>query len=250
MSTHSFMVIRRLMVRLSIASLAAVALAVALRTTLPSSGASLSTPVTTSTIPNSATDISTATGKQTVVFAGGCFWGMEAVFEHLKGVSQVVSGYSGGSAATAQYETVSSGVTGHAEAVKITYNPSQISYGQLLKVYFSVAHDPTQLNQQSPDRGTQYRSAIFFANNEQKQVAQTYIKQLNQAHVFHKPIVTQVVPLQQFYAAEDYHQNFIDLNPNYPYVVVNDLPKLKQLQEQFPDLYINVGLESSLRHKS
>jgi len=141
-------------------------------------------------------------------------------------------------------------MTGHAESVKITYDPAQISYGQLLKVYFSVAHDPTQLNQQSPDRGTQYRSAIFFANNEQKRVAQAYIEQLNQAHTFRKSIVTQTVPLQQFYVAEDYHQNFIALNPTYPYVVVNDLPKLKRLQEQFPNLYRTVSLESSSIHKS
>lgn len=175
--------------------------------------------------------------EQTAVFAGGCFWGMEAVFEHLKGVSDVVSGFSGGSAITAHYEEVSSGETGHAEAVKITYDPSQISYSQLLKIYFSVAHDPTQLNRQGPDWGTQYRSAIFFADNEQKQVAQAYINQLNKAHVFPKPIVTQLVPLKGFYAAEGYHQHFIDRNPNYPYVVMNDLPKLAQLREQFPNLY-------------
>ncbi len=249
MSTHSFASVRRLMFRVSIASLTAVALAVTLRITLPSS-TDPSTLSTTSTIPSSATDISTVTGEQTAVFAGGCFWGMEAVFEHLKGVSQVISGYSGGSAATAHYEVVSSGMTGHAESVKITYDPAQISYGQLLKVYFSVAHDPTQLNQQSPDRGTQYRSAIFFTNNEQKRVAQAYIEQLNQAHTFPKPIVTQIAPLQQFYMAEDYHQNFITLNPTDPYVVANDLPKLKRLQEQFPSLYKNMSLESSSIHKS
>lgn len=162
---------------------------------------------------------------------------MEAVFEHLKGVDNVVSGYSGGSAATANYEAVSSGETGHAESVKITYEPSQISFGQLLKVYFLVAHDPTQLNRQDSDWGKQYRSAIFFANNEQKQVAQAYIAQLNKAHSFRKPIVTQLVSLNSFYAAEEYHQEFIDRNPNYPYVVVHDLPKLAQLQKQFPDMY-------------
>lgn len=186
-----------------------------------------------------ATDISTSTvkGEQTAVLSGGCFWGMEAVFEHLKGVSNVVSGFSGGSAKTAHYEIVSSGETRHAESVRITYDPSQISYGQLLKIYFLVAHDPTQLNQQGPDRGTQYRSVIFFANDEQKQVAQAYITQLNKAHIFHKPIVTQLVPLSGFYAAEEYHQHFIDRNPNYPYVVVNDLPKLDKLRQQFPDVY-------------
>ncbi|MEH2375417.1 peptide-methionine (S)-S-oxide reductase MsrA [Nostoc sp.] len=188
---------------------------------------------------NPATDISTSTvkGKQTAVLAGGCFWGMEAVFEHLKGVSDVVSGFSGGSATTANYELVSSGLTGHAESVKITYDPSQISYEQLLKIYFLVAHDPTQLNRQSPDSGKQYRSVIYFANDEQKRVALYYINQLNKAHIFHKQIVTQLLPLNGFYQAEEYHQDFIDRNPNYPYVVVNDLPKLAQLQSQFPNIY-------------
>ncbi len=192
-------------------------------------------------LPDSTSNIptSTAKGKQTVVLSGGCFWGMEAVFEHLKGVSDVVSGFSGGSATTANYEIVSSGLTGHAESVKITYDPSQISYSQLLKIYFLVAHDPTQLNRQGPDSGTQYRSVIFFANEEQKRIAQTYIDQLNKAKIFHKQIVTQLVPLKGFYNAAEYHQNFIDRNPNYPYVVVNDLPKLAQLQAQFPDIYKN-----------
>jgi peptide-methionine (S)-S-oxide reductase len=191
------------------------------------------------TLPNPTTDTSAPVtkGKQTAVLAGGCFWGMEAVFEHLKGVSEVVSGFSGGAVSKPSYEQVSSGNTGHAEAVKITYDPTQISYGQLLKVYFSVAHDPTQFNRQGPDSGTQYRSAIFFANHEQKRVAQAYIEQLNQAKVFPAPIVTTVVPLQGFYAAEDYHQNFIQNNPTYPYVVVHDLPKLAQLKQQFPSLY-------------
>lgn len=190
-------------------------------------------------VPKAATDISTSTvkGKQTAVLSGGCFWGMEAVFEHLKGVSDVVSGFSGGSATTANYEVVSSGLTGHAESVKITYDPSQISYSQLLKIYFLVAHDPTQSNRQGPDSGTQYRSVIFFANEEQKRIAQTYIDQLNKEHIFQKQIVTQVVPLKGFYKAAEYHQHFIDRNPNYPYVVVNDLPKLTQLQAQFPNIY-------------
>lgn len=188
--------------------------------------------------PNSAIDLpaTTSSSKQTVVLAGGCFWGMEAVFEKLNGVSDVVSGFSGGNAATAHYEVVSFGQTGHAEAVQITYDPAKISYGQLLKVYFAVAHDPTELNRQGPDSGTQYRSAIFFANPEQKRVAQAYINQLNAAHVFSQPIVTQITPLKGFYAAEAYHQNFIDRHPNHPYVVVNDLPKLAQLQTQFPNL--------------
>jgi peptide-methionine (S)-S-oxide reductase len=193
-------------------------------------------------IPSSpAIDISTSThpGKETAVLAGGCFWGMEAVFEHLKGVTEVVSGFSGGAATTANYETVSSGGSGHAESVKITYDPSQISYSQILKIYFLVAHDPTELNRQGPDSGTQYRSAIFFADQKQQQVAKTYINQLNQEHIFPEKIVTQVVPLKGFYQAEAYHQHFIDHNPNYPYVVVNDLPKLAQLQAKFPDMYKN-----------
>jgi peptide-methionine (S)-S-oxide reductase len=175
-------------------------------------------------------------GEQTIVFAGGCFWGVEAVFEKLKGVSSATSGYAGGPAVSANYEAVSSGTTGHAEAVKITYNPAQISYGQLLKVYFLIAHDPTQRDRQGPDRGTQYRSAIFVTNSDEQAVAKRYIAQLDKAQVFPEPIVTQVLPLPAFYAAETDHQDFIDRNPNYPYVVVHDLPKLAQLQQQFPNL--------------
>jgi peptide-methionine (S)-S-oxide reductase len=177
-----------------------------------------------------------ATGKQTLVLAGGCFWGMEAVFQQLKGVSDVVSGFSGGTAATANYTAVSNGVTEHAEAVKITYDPSQISLGQLLKIYFFVAHDPTQVNRQEPDNGTQYRSAIFFANEEQQRIATAYIDRLNQKRIFPQPIATQLVSLTKFYPAEDYHQNFIDRHPQYPYVVVHDLPKLARLRQQFPNL--------------
>lgn len=176
-------------------------------------------------------------GIQTAVFAGGCFWGMESVFEHVKGVTDVISGFSGGDAETAHYERVETGQTGHAEAIKITFNPTQVSYGQLLKVFFSVAHNATELNRQSPDWGSQYRSAIFFTDATQQQVAQAYIRQLNSAHVYKKPIVTQVVPLTQFYKAEDYHQDFITRNPNYPYVVIHDLPKLRQLKADFPNLY-------------
>ena len=174
-------------------------------------------------------------GSQTIVLAGGCFWGVEAVFEQLKGVSNVVSGFSGGTVAEAHYDVVSRGTTGHAEAVKITYDPSQISLGQLLKIYFFIAHDPTQINRQEPDKGTQYRSAIFFANAGQQQVAKAYIDQLNQSKIFPQPIATQLVALTKFYPAEDYHQNFIDRNPAYPYVVVNDLPKLDRLKQQFPN---------------
>ena len=178
-----------------------------------------------------------AGGKQTAVLAGGCFWGVDAVFKHVKGVSSVASGYAGGNAATAQYEVVSTGETGHAESVKITYDPSKVSYSQLLRVFFSVAHDPTELNRQGPDSGTQYRSAIFYGNEEQKQTALAYIDQLNTAKVFSMPIVTQVVPLKGFYPAEEYHQNFLARNPNYPYIVFNDLPKLRELKKQFPALY-------------
>jgi len=179
---------------------------------------------------------SAAKGEQTAVLAGGCFWGVDAVFKHVKGVKSVVAGYSGGSATTAKYEVVSAGRTGHAESVKITYDPSKISYADLLRIFFSVAHDPTELNRQGPDEGTQYRSAIFYSNEHQKQIALAYINQLNNTKTFRKPIVTQVVPLQAFYPAEAYHQNFLALHPDNPYIVYNDLPKLRKLQKQFPTL--------------
>jgi len=175
-------------------------------------------------------------GEQTIVLAGGCFWGVEAVFENLKGVSSVTSGYTGGTAATANYDTVSNGTTGHAEAVKITYNPEQLSYGQLLKIYFLIAHNPTQVNRQESDMGTQYRSAIFFTNPDQETVAKAYIDKLNQAHIFPAGIATEVVPLTEFYVAEAHHQKFIDRHPNHPYVVAHDLPKLARLKKQFPNL--------------
>jgi peptide-methionine (S)-S-oxide reductase len=178
-----------------------------------------------------------APGPQTAVLAGGCFWGVDAVFKHVKGVAKVVSGYAGGTAATAEYETVSTGRTGHAESVQITFDPAKISYGQLLRVFFSVAHDPTELNRQGPDEGTQYRSAIFYANDDQKRVAEAYIAQLNQAKAFRKAIVTQVVPMNGFYAAEAYHQDFLRRNPYHPYIVANDLPKLGELKKQLPELY-------------
>ena len=177
-----------------------------------------------------------APGSQTAVLAGGCFWGVEAVFERLNGVSSVVSGFAGGSKATAHYEIVSMGTTGHAESVQITYDPAQISYGTLLKVFFAVAHDPTELNRQGPDEGTQYRSSIFYATPEQKTVAEDYIAQLDAAKIFRRRIVTTVVPLQGFYAAEAYHQHFLDRNRTYPYIVYNDLPKLDDLKKQFPEL--------------
>lgn len=173
------------------------------------------------------------TAKQTVVLAGGCFWCTEAVFEQLKGVKEVTSGYAGGAPETANYEDVSSGVTEHAEAIQITYDPSKITYGQILKVFFSVAHDPTQLNRQGPDYGRQYRSAIFYAGREQKRVAEAYIAQLEKAAVFPDPIVTEVVPLQKFYAAEEYHQDFVRHNPDEPYVTVNAIPKVEKVRKQF-----------------
>jgi peptide-methionine (S)-S-oxide reductase len=172
----------------------------------------------------------------TAVFAGGCFWGVEAVFDRVNGVTNAVSGYAGGNAATAHYEEVSTGTTGHAESVQVNYDPSMISYGKLLEVFFSVAHDPTELNRQGPDEGTQYRSAIFYTSNEQKKVAEAYIQQLNAAKVFHGRIVTQVVPLKGFFAAEAYHQHYLDHNPNNPYIVYNDLPKISRLQKKFPEL--------------
>jgi peptide-methionine (S)-S-oxide reductase len=187
-------------------------------------------------IPDPAVDMQ-ATGEQTAVFAGGCFWGMEGVFEHLKGVSDVMTGYAGGDAVTATYQQVSQGSTQHAESVQVVYDPAQISYGELLKIYFFVAHDPTQLNRQGPDHGVQYRSEIFSANDDQKRVAEAYIKQLDQAKVFEQPIATQITPLDQFYAAEPYHQDFIDRNPLHPYVVVHDLPQIRQLQSEFPNMY-------------
>jgi len=187
--------------------------------------------------PDPAVDPKPATtGPQTAVLAGGCFWGVEAVFERLNGVTHVVSGFAGGSKATAHYEIVSTGTTGHAESVQITYDPAQISYGTLLKVFFAVAHDPTELNRQGPDEGTQYRSSIFYATPEQKTVAEDYIAQLDAARIFRHRIVTTVVPLQGFYAAEAYHQHFLDHNMTYPYIVYNDLPKLAALKKYYPQL--------------
>lgn len=175
--------------------------------------------------------------KETAVVAGGCFWGIQAVFQHVKGVQSATSGYSGGAMKNPDYETVSSGSTGHAESVEIVYDPSKITYGELLQIFFSVAHDPTELNRQGPDEGTQYRSVIFYSNDEQKQVAEAYIAQLNAAGVFSRPIVTQVVPLQAFYRAEDYHQNYATLHPDNPYIAYNDAPKVTNLKKDFPELY-------------
>ena len=188
--------------------------------------------------PDAARDSSRAAEKdiQTAVLAGGCFWGVEAVFEQLTGVVDVTSGYAGGPEKAAHYEMVGTGQTGHAESVKVTYDASQVTYGQLLKVFFSVAHDPTELNRQGPDEGPQYRSSIFYGNEEQKQIATAYIAQLNDAKVFKKRIATTVVPLQGFFAAEDYHQNYLKLHTTQPYIVYNDLPKLDALKAQLPEL--------------
>src|SRR6478672_5240251 len=179
----------------------------------------------------------TSPGEATAVFAGGCFWGVDAVFKHVKGVKNVVSGYSGGNAQTAQYMLVGTGTTGHAEAVKVTYDPAQIGYTDLLKVFFAVAHDPTEKDRQGPDVGTQYRSAIFYADAQQKELAQRYIAQLDAAKSFGGPIVTEVAALDKFYPAEDYHQNYLALHPNQPYIVYNDLPKLEALKKQLPAWY-------------
>ena len=180
-----------------------------------------------------------AKGKQTAVFAGGCFWGVEAVFEHVKGVQDVTSGYSGGAAKTANYDAVGGGDTGHAEAVEITFDPSQVSYEQLLKVFFLVAHDPTELNRQGPDTGTQYRSAIFYISDEQKRLAENYIAEMKNAKVFDRPVVTEINALAAYYKAEDYHQDYLAQHPNQPYIVINDRPKVENLRRQFPELYIS-----------
>jgi peptide-methionine (S)-S-oxide reductase len=190
-------------------------------------------------LPSPAADAprATAPSQQTAVVSGGCFWGIQAVFQHVKGVTNATSGYSGGDAKTADYETVSMGQSGHAESVRITFDPSQVTYGELLRVFFSVAHDPTELNRQGPDEGTQYRSVIFYGNPEQKQIAQAYIAQLDQARVFKHKIVTQVVPLKAFYPAEAYHQNYATIHPTNPYILFNDAPKVANLRKEFPDLY-------------
>jgi peptide-methionine (S)-S-oxide reductase len=190
-------------------------------------------------LPDPAVDspLASTPGEQTAVIAGGCFWGIQAVFQHVKGVKEATSGYSGGSRATAEYELVGSGQTGHAESVKITFDPAQVSYGQLLKVFFSVAHDPTELNRQGPDSGSQYRSVIFYTSEEQKHIAESYISQLERAKSFTRPIATQVVPLKAFYPAEAYHQNYAKLHPDDAYIAINDAPKVEHLRQQCPDLY-------------
>ena len=189
-------------------------------------------------IPPPAVDNPKSAGAlQTAVLSGGCFWGVQGVFEHLRGVKQVLAGYAGGERSTAQYRTVSMGTTGHAESVKITFDPAEVSYGQILQVAFSVVHDPTQLNRQGPDEGSQYRSSIFYSDDTQKTIAQNYIKQLDAAHVYPKPIVTRVDPLRGFYAAEGYHQDFLVHNPTQGYIAYNDIPKVENFKRLFPDLY-------------
>ncbi|MFY9957482.1 peptide-methionine (S)-S-oxide reductase MsrA [Bradyrhizobium sp.] len=189
-------------------------------------------------IPPPAMDAQASDGVQTAVIAGGCFWGVQGVFQHTAGVVNAVSGYAGGSKATADYNVVSTGTTGHAESVQIKYDPKQISYGKILQIFFSVAHDPTQLNRQGPDSGTQYRSAIFTTSDEQKKVADAYIAQLNSAKVYKKPIVTKVGPLEGFFPAEAYHQDYLTLHPNQPYIAYNDLPKIENLKKIFAENYI------------
>ena len=189
-------------------------------------------------VPVPEADNAKASGAlQTAVLAGGCFWGIEGVYEHVRGVSKVLSGYAGGEKNTAHYDAVSSGRTGHAEAVEVTFDPQEISYGEILRIFFSVAHDPTQLNRQGPDTGTQYRSAVFYADDTQRDIAKGYIAQLNESGLFKRAIVTRIDPLERFYPAESYHQDFIAKNPRYPYVVFNDLPKIRNLKKVFPEIY-------------
>jgi peptide-methionine (S)-S-oxide reductase len=189
-------------------------------------------------VPPPATDNPKQPGAlQTAVLSGGCFWGVQGVYEHVKGVEKVVSGYAGGDRSTARYETVGTGTTGHAESVQITFDPAKVSYGELLRIFFSVAHDPTQLNRQGPDTGTQYRSAIVYNDDTQKNIANAYIAQLSQAGTFHRPIVTKVDRLKGFYPAEGYHQDYLALNPSNPYIAYNDLPKIENLKRLFPDYY-------------
>ncbi|MHC8409704.1 peptide-methionine (S)-S-oxide reductase MsrA [Pseudomonas sp. Hz4] len=188
-------------------------------------------------IPPPSLDGTTQAHSETAVFAGGCFWGVQGVFQHVKGVTKAVSGYAGGAANTAQYERVSEGDTGHAESVEVTFDPRQVSYGTLLQIYFSVAHNPTELNRQGPDSGTQYRSALFPGNSEQQRIAQAYIAQLDAAHSFNKPIVTKLETYNGFYPAEEEHQDFLTEHPTYPYIVINDLPKVAQLKQLYPNRY-------------
>jgi peptide-methionine (S)-S-oxide reductase len=202
----------------------------------------------TASVPAPEKDSPKAQGPlQTAVLAGGCFWGVQGVFEHVKGVRQVLAGYAGGERNTAHYQVVSGGMTGHAESVQITFDPSQVTYGEILRVFFSVAHDPTELNRQGPDEGTQYRSAIFYASPDQQRIATDYIAQLTQGHVFRGSIVTRVDPLKGFYPAEDYHQDYLVHNPDNPYIVYNDLPKLAALRRVLPQMYRDKPVLTAVR---
>jgi peptide-methionine (S)-S-oxide reductase len=196
---------------------------------------------TKAAFPKPAVDdpLAAAEAQESAVLSGGCFWGIQAVYQHLKGVASATSGYSGGAAKTAHYEEVSTGETGHAESVKVIFDPSKISYGQILMIFFSVGHNPTELNRQGPDYGSQYRSSIFYANDQQKKIAEAYIAQLNAAKIYSQPIVTQVVPLEAFYAAEAYHQDYLKHHPYEPYIMINDQPKLTSLKKEYPELYRN-----------
>lgn len=197
--------------------------------------------------PPAVDNVKTEGPPQTAVLAGGCFWGVQGVFEHVRGVQNVVAGYAGGDKATAQYETVSSGTTGHAESVKITFDPGAISYGQILQIALSVVHDPTQLNRQGPDVGSQYRSAIFYADETQKRIAEAYISQLEKSHVFARTIVTRVDPLKGFFPAEDYHQDYLVHNPNTPYIAIYDMPKIENFKRTFPELYSGQPVLASVK---
>jgi peptide-methionine (S)-S-oxide reductase len=224
---------RRNPFRFALSAAAIGALAVAVFVAMPSRAAEEAVK-----IPPPAADAQGSDGIQTAVLAGGCFWGVQGVFQHTAGVTSAVSGYAGGSQMTATYEQVSSGGTGHAESVQVKYDPKKISYGKILQIFFSVVHDPTQLNRQGPDSGTQYRSAIFTTSDEQKKVADAYVAQLNAAKVYPKPIVTRIGPLQGFFAAEAYHQDYLTLHPNQPYIAYNDLPKVENLKKLFAENYI------------
>jgi peptide-methionine (S)-S-oxide reductase len=219
------------------ALLAAVLVPAALLLSIPGLDQPRATASVVAAMPHEPAPIGVAAAIDSAVFAGGCFWGVEAVFEHLKGVSSATSGYAGGSNASPSYEAVSSGATGHAEAVLVVYDPSQISYDQLLQIFFTVAHDPTQLNRQGPDVGTQYRSAVFHRNAAQRDATERYIARIREARLYRGDIVTEVAPLRAFHVAEAYHQNYLVRHPTQPYIVINDAPKLEQLRKEFPELY-------------
>jgi peptide-methionine (S)-S-oxide reductase len=217
--------------KVSVIALAACVVVLGFQWSARASESAVSLPAAVSDVPKQAGPL------QTAVLAGGCFWGVQGVFEHVKGVRRVLSGYSGGEQSTAEYQIVGSGRTGHAESVQIVFDPKEVSFGEILRVFFSVAHDPTQLNRQGPDWGSQYRSVIFYANDAQRKIAEGYIAQLNDAKLFSKSIATRVDPLKRFYPAEDYHQDFLINNPHHPYIVFNDLPKIRNLQRIFPEIY-------------